>query len=59
MIDKFVFWFTENRKKIGYSLGTLSILSGIMSLLGYGQPSTGLVQIFVGTVIVFDAWNMP
>jgi len=59
MIEKAVTWFTINRKKIGYTLGILSIMSGIMCLLGYGQTSTGFVQIFVGTVIVFDAWNMP
>jgi hypothetical protein len=58
MMDKFLFWFTENRKKIGYTLGVTNILSGIMCLNGYGQYSTGLIQIFVGTFVIFDAWLM-
>ena len=59
MLEKLVFWFTENRKKIGYTIGGLNILSGVMCLNGYGQPSTGIIQSFVGTVFIFDAWLMP
>jgi hypothetical protein len=58
MIEKAITWFTINRKKIGYTLGGVNILSGIMCLSGYGQFSTGLIQIFVGTFVIFDAWLM-
>lgn len=57
MKDKVIFWFSENRKKIGYTLGGLNILSGL-SLLGSTQASNGMMQIFVGTVLIFDAWLM-
>jgi hypothetical protein len=56
MIDKLATWVTINRKKIGYTLGGINILSGIMCLSGYGQFSTGMIQLFVGSIIIFDAW---
>lgn len=56
MIEKAITWFTINRKKIGYTLGGINVLSGIMCLSGYGQTSTGFIQIFVGSIIIFDAW---
>jgi hypothetical protein len=58
MIEKAVTWFMINRKKIGYTLGGINAMSGIMCLLGYGQTSTGLIQLFVGAFIIFDAWLM-
>jgi hypothetical protein len=58
MIEKAITWFTINRKKIGYTLGILNILSGVMCISGYGQFSTGLVQIFVGAFVIFDTWFM-
>jgi hypothetical protein len=57
MLDKFVFWFTENRKKIGYTLGALNVLGGA-SLLASGNTSNGVIQLFVGSVLIFDAWMM-
>jgi hypothetical protein len=57
-MEKAITWFTINRKKIGYTLGTLNILSGVMCVSGYGQFSNGMIQIFVGSVIIFDAWLM-
>ena len=59
MMEKIMFWFTENRKNIGYTLGGLNILSGVMCLNGYGSTSTGFIQLFVGAVFIFDAWMMP
>ena len=58
MIEKVVFWFGMNRKKIGYTLGVLNVLSGL-SLLGSAQASNGMLQIFVGSVLIFDAWSQP
>jgi hypothetical protein len=58
MIEKAITWFTINRKKIGYTVGVLSILSGL-SLLGSSQSGNGMLQIVVGAVIMYDAWSMP
>jgi hypothetical protein len=58
MKEKLIFWFTENRKKIGYSLGALNILGGL-SILASGNTGNGLIQLFVGSVLIFDAWMMP
>ena len=58
MLEKLVFWFTENRKKIGYTLGALNVLGGL-SLLASGNNTNGFIQLFVGSVLIFDAWNMP
>jgi hypothetical protein len=58
MKDRVIFWFTENRKKIGYTLGALNVLGGLSLLVG-GNTGNGLIQIFVGSVLIFDAWTMP
>jgi len=58
MMDKLVFWFSENRKKIGYTLGILNLLLGVNSVIT-GQTNNGVIMIFVGSVIIFDAWSMP
>lgn len=58
MLEKLLFWFTENRKKIGYTLGALNLLSGL-SLLASGHKGNALIQIFAGSVLIYDAWMMP
>lgn len=58
MLEKFVFWFTENRKKIGYTLGGINMVCGVNSL-ALGHTNNGLILLFVGFVLVFDAWSMP
>ena len=58
MKDKIIFWFTENRKKIGYTLGALNVLGGA-SLIVSGNTTNGVIQLFVGSVLIFDAWMMP
>ena len=57
MIEKAIFWFTVNRKKIGYTVGTINVLSGL-SLLAMGNTMNGVIQLFVGSVLIFDAWGM-
>ena len=57
MLDKLIFWFTENRRKIGYTLGALNVLGGISLLIG-GNIGNGLIQIFAGSVLIYDAWMM-
>jgi hypothetical protein len=58
MLEKFVFWFTEHRKKIGYTLGALNVLGGLASLSS-GHTGNALIQIFAGSVLIYDAWMMP
>ena len=58
MKDKLIFWFTENRKNIGYVVGGLNILGGL-SLIASGNKAHGLIQLFAGGVLVYDAWMMP
>jgi|LauGreDrversion4_2_1035121.scaffolds.fasta_scaffold521717_2 hypothetical protein len=57
MLDKVLFWLSENRKKIGYTVGTINVLSGL-SLLAMGNTANGAIQLFVGSVLIFDAWGM-
>ena len=57
MIENAVTWFTINRKKLGYTLGGLNVLSGL-SLLGTMQASNGMMQLFIGIILIFDAWMM-
>jgi hypothetical protein len=58
MIEKLLFWCGEHRKKIGYTLGALNAVSGIHSILN-GQTTNGILILFVGTVLIFDAWLLP
>jgi uncharacterized membrane protein HdeD (DUF308 family) len=58
MMDKMIFWFSENRKKIGYTLGGLNIILGVDSLAN-GQTSNGLLMLFIGSFLIFDAWMFP
>ena len=55
MKEKIGNWFADNRIKVGYFLGGLNIAGGI-SLLPLGQYTNGAIQIFVGCVLVIDAW---
>ena len=57
MLDKVLFRLSENRKKIGYTVGTINVLSGL-SLLAMGNTTNGIIQLFVGSVLIFDAWGM-
>ena len=57
MLDKVLFWLSKNRKKIGYTVGTINVLSGL-SLLAMGNTTNGIIQLFVGSVLIFDAWGM-
>ena len=57
MKDKIIFWLSENRTKIGYTLGALNVISGV-SLIATGNTANGLIQLFLGSVLIFDAWMM-
>jgi hypothetical protein len=58
MKDKLIFWFTENRKNIGYTIGALNVLGGL-SLIISGKGAHGFIQLFAGSVLIYDAWMMP
>jgi len=58
MMDKLLFWCAEHRKKIGYTWGVLNAVSGIHSIMN-GQTTNGIIILFVGTVLIFDAWILP
>ena len=57
-MDKLLFWCAEHRKKIGYTWGVLNAVSGIHSIMN-GQTTNGIIILFVGTVLIFDAWILP
>jgi hypothetical protein len=53
-MDKFFEWFGRNRKTIGYTVGGLNMLNGIISVVA-GDIANGIFWIILGSAIVFDA----
>jgi hypothetical protein len=53
MKDKFVEWFSRNRKTIGYTVGGLNVFAGA-SYLFQGQTIAGIVWLIIGSMIIFD-----
>jgi hypothetical protein len=53
-MDKFFEWFGRNRKTIGYTVGGINILNGVVSLT-LGDTANGIFWIILGSAIVFDA----
>lgn len=58
MTDKIIDWCTIHRKKIGYTIAGINILSGL-SLLSSGQNTNGWLQLFLGGVIAIDTATTP
>ena len=54
MIDKFFEWFGRNRVTIGYTVGGLNVLNGILSI-SVGDMWSGIFFIVLGLAIIFDA----
>jgi hypothetical protein len=54
MKDKFFVWFGRNRKTIGYTVGGLNMLNGIISV-AVGDTANGIFWLILGSAIVFDA----
>lgn len=46
-------WFEKNRKKIGYTIGAVNVLSGLADLSA-GNIMLGTIWIVIGTAILFD-----
>lgn len=53
MKDRFVEWFSRNRRTIGYTVGGLNLFAGI-SYLMQGQTLAGIIWLVIGAMIVFD-----
>jgi hypothetical protein len=52
-MNKFLEWFQTNRTSIGYTIGGLNILNGILGA-SYGNMVAAVFWIIVGLVIIFD-----
>jgi len=53
MKDRFIEWFSSNRKTIGYTVGSLNVLAGVGHLL-QGEITAGIVWLIIGGMIIFD-----
>ena len=53
-MEKFFEWFGRNRKTIGYTVGGINMLNGIISVVA-GDIANGIFWIILGSAIVFDA----
>lgn len=53
-MEKFMDWFGRNRIKIGYTVGSLNVLNGLLSI-SVGDTWTGIFFIVLGSAIIFDA----
>ena len=54
MMDKFFEWFGRNRKTIGYTVGGLNVVNGLLGLL-FGNVFGGLLWLVIGSAIIVDA----
>jgi hypothetical protein len=51
---KFMEWFGRNRRTIGYSVGGLNVLNGVLSV-SQGDTVSGVCFIVLGAALIFDA----
>jgi hypothetical protein len=56
MKEKFLVWFGQNRKAIGYTIGGLNLLVALSYFI-QGQLGLMLLWIVIGFTIVFDTWE--
>ena len=47
-------WFGRNRQKIGYTVGGLNVLNGVLSLVA-GDFWSGVIFIVLGSALILDA----
>jgi hypothetical protein len=57
-MDKFFIWVGRNRKVLGFSIGGLAFLSGILSM-ATGNVLNGACSAFIGLVVLFDTVTSP
>ena len=56
MLDKFIVWFGNNRKTIGYSIGGINVLSGIIYAV-QGNYGLALLWLIIGSAIILDSYE--
>ena len=56
MLDKFIVWFGNNRKTIGYTIGGVNVLSGINYAV-QGNYGLALLWLIIGGAIVLDSYE--
>lgn len=56
-MDKFLSWFDRNRKRIGFTVGALCVLSAVTDIVA-GDPIIGVLWLMVGIMIIVDARQM-
>lgn len=56
MLDKFIVWFGNNRKTIGYTIGGVNVLSGINYVV-QGNYGLALLWLIIGGAIVLDSYE--
>lgn len=53
MVDNFLNWFARNRILIGYAVGTINLLNGLM-FFNAGNVFSGIFWTILGAIIVLD-----
>ena len=57
-MDKFFIWVGRNRKVLGFGIGGLAFLSGILSM-ATGNVLNGACSAFIGLIVLFDTVTSP
>lgn len=57
IVDKFLSWFDRNRRRIGFTVGALCVLSAFTDIAA-GNAFVGVVWLLVGIMIIVDARQM-
>jgi hypothetical protein len=52
-MEKFMAWFGRHRQTIGYTVGGVNVLNGILSI-ALGDTWTGVFFLTLGSAIIFD-----
>ena len=56
MLDKFIVWFGNNRRAIGYTIGGVNVLSGINYAV-QGNYGLALLWLIIGSAIILDSYE--
>jgi hypothetical protein len=56
MFEKFAVWFGTYRKRIGYTIGTINVLSGLQ-YFSQGNTAQGWLFFMIGYIILLDTWD--
>jgi hypothetical protein len=53
-MNNFMEWFERNRKPIGYTIGGMNVVSGLVQIAD-GQFWTGIMWLILGSALILDA----